>query len=410
MSIVSKYIKDGNIFIPEQDWKKLNEENESEVLRDILCDEVMQGNIKLPMRELDFGNARESFLNLVNYQTKPYKSGDIVTRYDYKYAFSGRYISESVVGNIASDYFQQENRFCASGQKFLSPQEGWKQRGFVRSILGSLWTMKHTNVTMHGLRSCIALRAYIASQFRPAVAKSVYDKFGSVDVLDFSSGWGDRLCGFYACENTKSYIGIDPNKKVYDNYYKQAEFYASLTHKKECTFYNSPAEDVTLDSEIVDTVFTSPPYFNAEKYTDDDSQSFKRYSEVDGWLDGFMYPTVDMCWKALKDGGYMIINISDVFTDNKLRKICDPMNDYIQSKGGVFVEALGMEMSRRPNSGALKDKEGVVVEPMWVFRKNISGKYGTNKAPDLTKRYARFSFFDDVDDDIVEEDYEEYYE
>ena len=76
------------------------------------------------------------------------------------------------------------------------------------------------------------MRKYIASQFKPSIAKAFYDYFGSVNVLDFSAGWGDRLAGFYCGETTESYVGIDPNLDNHPNYQKQVEFY-----EKQRTFF-----------------------------------------------------------------------------------------------------------------------------------------------------------------------------
>lgn len=389
-SPIKKFIKDGEINIDQVNWQELNKTYSQQELTDFIVQEVQSGNIDLPMRKLSLWDAHNSFYNLLEYTCHPYQFGDVVTRFDYSYPLSGRYISETSVGNIASDYFQQANRYKAEGHGNPSPIRTWSTPQFVRTMCGSLWSMKHTEVTTSVLRSCLALRKYIASQYKPSIQKSIYEKFNSKDVLDFSQGWGDRLCGFYACQGASTYIGIDPNTDVYNKYYEQVDMYSKIVSDKYVTLYNLPQEDVKLESNIVDTVFTSPPYFNAEKYTVSDTQSFVRYKDVDKWLNGFMYPTLDTCWKALKDGGYLIINISDVYTQGKRHKICDPMNDYIKSLGGVFVEGLGMEMSRRPNSGALNEKEGIVVEPIWVWKK--TSVFDGKPSPDAQHNFSKFSF------------------
>ena len=69
-------------------------------------------------------------------------------------------------------------------------------------------------------------------------------------------------------------------------------------------------------------------------------------------------------------GGHLVINISDCYAKHTINKICDPMNDYIASKGdSAYVGCYGYEMRKRPNSGALKGREGKFAEPMWVWRK-----------------------------------------
>ena len=41
--------------------------------------------------------------------------------------------------------------------------------------------------------------------------------------------------------------------------------------------------DLTLFADSVDLIFTSPPYFNTEKYSEDDTQSWVRYKKIDDW-------------------------------------------------------------------------------------------------------------------------------
>lgn len=372
MTILSKYIDPATktIFVGKDDWKAMNAEHGSDAIKAQLIEEILAGNIKFPHNEITIDDARDSFKKLVDYKCKDFQYGPTMTRYDYRYPIGDKYIAETLVGNDASNFFHQEARSWASGHNDPCPQDVWRSAHYLNSSLKGIWTLKMEKLDLKSIRSSMALRKYWASQFRPAMAKSIYEKFNSVDVLDFSSGWGDRLCGFYSCRNTRSYIGIDPNKAVYDQYFKQVDLYKPIMPGKQTTFYNLPAEDVTLEANIVDTVFTSPPYFCAETYTQDDTQSWVRYKEVDAWLDGFMYPTLNMVWKALKPGGHLIVNISDVHRKNQVCHICDPMNDYIKDKlGGVLVDSFGMKLSKRPASAAYNGKSGTCVEPMWAWKK-----------------------------------------
>ena len=225
------------------------------------------------------------------------------------------------------------------------------------------------------LRMCIQMRMYMAAQYPPAVAKSLYNLFEAKDVLDFSMGWGDRLAGFHA-SNAKSYTGIDPNEEVMKNYPRQNELYETY---KKTKFIQAPAEDVDLRDSEFDMVFTSPPYFHVERYADDETQSWKRYGkDIDVWLGDFLFPVLEKCWNSLKDGGTMIINIADVYasktkTENKsYLSICDPMNDIIQSlPQSNYTGCIGLQLNRRPGSNNDKpeSKNKKIIEPMWVWKK-----------------------------------------
>lgn len=368
-NFLDKYIHNKEINISKDEWININNEYDRDSIIKAFKESILNDDIKLPLRNITLSDAKSSFIEL-NYQCpNSIEYGILTTRYEYSFSpiGYGRYIDESNVGSLASDYFHQESRFLCDSINSPSPYRTWHNSKFLDGLLKALWTLKCKEVNSNTLRTCLALRKYIASQFKPAVAKSIYTLFDSRDILDFSAGWGDRLCGFYASNNTKSYIGIDPNILVYDKYQEQVDLYKTLTKEKHTEFICKPAEEVDLPESIVDTVFTSPPYFNIERYSTDETQSYKRYRKLDEWLNGFLFKAISLSVRALKKDGYLIINISDVYSGHKVNKICDPMNEYIKSLGLKYCDMLGMKMAKRPNS--LADKEGIFIEPIWIWQK-----------------------------------------
>lgn len=370
--MLKKYIIDQEISISKKSWAKLNKRyTKKEIIKE-LADLILEKEVKLPLRYITKKDAKNDFCNLTNYNTNSIiRRGETFTRYDYDYRISNLYLAPNItVGNKASDYFQQENRFLCDSINAPSPYRTWNTKKFLYTLLPALWTLKCKEVNSNVLRTLLSLRKYVASQFRPVIAKTIYTMFNSKKVLDFSAGWGDRLCGFYASPNTKFYLGIDPNKAVYENYYKQEKLYKRYVNNKYTYFINSPAEEVDLYSKnYFDTVFTSPPYFQVERYTQDDTQSWKRYKKLDEWKEKFLFAVLEKVWYTIKKGGYLIINISDVYCNHTINQICDDMNDFIHKLGSKRHKAIGMAMSKRPNSGALKDKTGVFVEPIWIHQK-----------------------------------------
>jgi len=217
------------------------------------------------------------------------------------------------------------------------------------------------------LFNAINMAYYIPAQFKPTLAKAMYNFFGAKRVLDFSMGWGDRLVGFLASD-AESYIGIDPNTKLHEPY-RQIEAYCNTS--KRTRFICSPAEDADLSDVKVDFVFTSPPYFDTEKYSQEETQSWKRYPETDDWLNGFLYPTLKKCWDVLEDGGRICVNISDkVYGDIR---VCQSMIEYMGSIGATYEGVIGYRMSKRPgNHHSLNDelsKIDVFCEPIFIWSK-----------------------------------------
>ena len=268
----------------------------------------------------------------------------------------------------------------------------------MKSLMGAAYSLKLTKIDRSILRTMIGLRKYICSQFKPNVAKAMYDYFNVKNVLDFSMGWGDRLAGFYASMNTELYVGVDPRKENHPIYERQARYYDNhltfFENKKKTKFHLAAAEDFNFNEyhDTFDIIFTSPPYFNIERYGEDDNQSWVRYKDIDSWNYQFLQKSLDNMLPTLKSGGKLCVNISDVNAKTKggaqYLKICDPMNEFLDEYRDMeYVGCIGKEMAKRPNSGGAgtakdntqfkektlemveKNKDKRFCEPIWIWEK-----------------------------------------
>ena len=388
--------------INEKEWEYIKETFDKEDVKESLAKVAM--TYPLPNPNLTEKSAYKDFMKLKGMKWNEIMiEGDWYARegtqytYDLKYDGKPLYFRRLNAGNTASNYFQIENRWSVDGSVSPGPKRTWENEKFMTTLMGSAYSLKMPKITKNILRTMIGLRKYICSQFKPNVAKIIYDMFEAETILDFSMGWGDRLAGFYASEHGKHYVGLDPRKENHPIYKEQSEFYQKhlgfFEHERKCDFHCSPAEDFDFDTlhEYFDLVFTSPPYFSVERYSYDDTQSWVRYKDIDDWNKDFLHSTLGKLWDSVKKGGYVLINISDVYsnakwsTDRGWLEICNPMNDYL-SKLGTYQGCIGMEMAKRPNSGGAgtaKSYEGSVWtekslenkedkkfgEPIWVWKK-----------------------------------------
>ena len=356
------------LVIDKYHWQRLNSSYTKQELKDAISDAIE--GLPLPLLPITKEEAKEDFDNLVRFDTRSLlRKNDIHTKAEYEYDASNWYISNSNVGRPASNYFHQEARFAAKHWRFDSPLDSWTIKRIHQEFLEPLWTMKMGQVNTLMLRQCIVLRKYLASQFPPSVAKELYNLFDAKHVFDFSMGWGDRLAGFHA-SNAESYYGTDPNIAVFKNYENQNKLYDT---NKKTVFKNSPAEDLDLSDSEFDMIFTSPPYFDVEQYSTDETQSWQRYKSDDAWLNNFLFVVIEKCWNSLVDGGTLIINISDIFKSKNQIKICDPMNDFISKLPKAhYTGCTGLRLSKRPNSknDRPEDAYKTSVEPIWIWKKN----------------------------------------
>ena len=394
--------------IDEKEWEYIKETFDKDDVKESLAKVAMTYDI--PYAEISEKDAYKELMNLKGMRhNEILVEGDWFARegteYRYGLEFEGKqqYFRRINTGNKASNYFQQKNRWSVDGTIAPGPKRTWESEKFMTSLMGAAYTLKLPSLNRSSFRTMIGLRKYICSQFKPNVAKVLYDKLDSKSILDFSAGWGDRLAGFYGSETGEFYLGIDPRKENHPIYHEQAEFYdkhrTMFEVDKKSMFVESPAEDFEYKENMYDTVFTSPPYFGVERYSYDDTQSWVRYKTIEEWNEKFLHKTLEKIWPSIKSGGYLLVNISDVYASSGAKQkrlnsggkhwleICNPMNDFLSTlSDSEYKGCIGMEMAKRPNSGgagtasderfteeslklADETKEKTFCEPIWIWRK-----------------------------------------
>ena len=150
------------------------------------------------------------------------------------------------------------------------------------------------------------------SNFRPVASASIYYKYARNGIVwDMSCGYGGRLIGALASGSVKKYIGSDPCKLTYQGLQKIQEDFNHIDMEVDLNMIGS--EDF-VPEDNVDLCFTSPPYFNTEEYSNEETQSWKKYPTKKEWLEGFLKKTMQNCYSCLKNDGLMMINIANVKT------------------------------------------------------------------------------------------------
>lgn len=151
------------------------------------------------------------------------------------------------------------------------------------------------------------------SNFRPTVSRSIvasYTRPGEA-VVDFSSGYGGRMLGCLAVG--RNYIGIEPcAAQVRGSRKMLATLHSLKLTTCQATLYRGCAEDTlpSIPSRSAALIFSSPPYYDWERYSTQSTQSFRRHGSYAAWLSGFMAPVIAESRRILKRGAHLILNIS----------------------------------------------------------------------------------------------------
>ena len=254
-----------------------------------------------------------------------------------------------------------------------------------------------------------------AVNFPALTAKLLYEKYTShikqeepLVVYDSSSGWGGRILGAMSSRKKIHYVGTDPNP---DNYLpelgKSRYEYVADFYNKNCidnhsdklqSFFDVETQSNTYElfqdgSELIqnnsdfqkyegklDFSFTSPPYFNREQYSQDETQSFKAYKEYEDWRDNFLKPTLTTIYEYLKNDRYIVWNIADIkIGESTYYPLEQDSIDILKELGCEYKGKLKMLMTRMvgldPSKSGIKnavkyDGKSYKYEPMFVFKKN----------------------------------------
>ena len=387
-------------------FEKMNAEYGKDKMRTHLADYIASERPVFPLKEITEQDMRTAFANLQKFDTSTIcipneqVEKEVFEKYDdYKYPYSNYglgLINGASTFNDVSNYFMQDLRLECSSYGFRAPKEVW-ENGDAYAIwkcLGPIWRgingVKLTKIKeLDGTEteklvggelseksyiSAFRLGTYIATQFKPVVAKAIYDITNAKTVLDTSCGWGDRLAGFFASD-AEEYYGCDPNPNTYQRYQEQISKYNKLLSKpKKVQIWRCGAEDLPYHKlPNIDCAFTSPPYFSTEQYNKggehEEDQSWSKFNEYDKWRDDFYLPVAE---KTMKVSKFMFVNIMDPKINGKRYRSGDELVDKFAKN---FMGQIGMRIMQRPKSDTLfKDEQEkadfmnkMFIENVWCF-------------------------------------------
>ena len=285
---------------------------------------------------------------------------DIDTNVTYQ---DGAYSLNNIGANILTQFFTEILDVVKSGK--ASPRDFFKDDkrllGYCRTVL-KYCTSPLEMFKMMSFRG--SSRCY---NFRPATAKALYELYGKENskVLDTSSGFGGRLLGFFTAKNTAEYVGIDPNTA--DSCNKFILYMSRYFTNKKAYVNKIGSEDFTIDNypqyeNYFDISFTSPPYFNIERYSDDITQSHVKFNTYDAWIDGFYRNTIYNSCNSLKLDGVFAVNIS--WVDN----IKEYTEEFLNDCGFYIIKEDKYLIRIHPRESSYGSDKMSKYEPIWVAK------------------------------------------
>lgn len=237
------------------------------------------------------------------------------------------------------------------------------------------------NMSDNGIRKMLKVYSgtQCVSNFRPTAAAAIYHHFSKPNdvVLDMSAGFGGRLLGAFL--SNRKYIGIDPSKRamignfMIKEYLQASDLFHLTPNGLDLSSQNlndkndniklliqGSEVEFPLPKECIDLCFTSPPYFDCEKYSDEPTQSYLKFPNREHWINNFLRKTFENCYRVLKPSKYMIINIQNVKTFPNLVE---------EAKRVAYLSNFILEDEWKLALSQLGSKSGYKTEPLLIFRK-----------------------------------------
>jgi hypothetical protein len=249
-----------------------------------------------------------------------------LTKYEYEQEFdalarqprtvSKNGVTGSNVGLRVANSFHPQ-MWSVRVSRYRSPMDVFQDDVLLRAAIRRSWVIWPDRfganpATLRRMLKTFPSTASV-SNFRPTIARRIianYSDDGNV-VVDFAGGYGGRMVGCLTLR--RHYIGVEPCNAQFNGLRRTISELRRL-HAVEGTaeLQRGCAEVVLRDMEQCSAhlVFSSPPYFDWEKYSSEPSQSYVKFKSYKSWLEGFLQPVIAGSSRVLKRGGRLILNIS----------------------------------------------------------------------------------------------------
>jgi hypothetical protein len=338
---IVKGIEQGNIFQLSIPYSELKSMNKEEVINQT-SQYIQNGNISFPYIKLFSKLSPKDF---VNHKTKA-KFRKLKEAGKY-YKDSGLYFYDDDYENIdiLTSYFTDEARMDAVFTKngnTKTPLELWKIKS--REIVTKAYDYamnKKKDLDEKALREGIYFaRIPECTNFKISLAIAIYNEFRPKIVFDPFAGWGDRALGSLFSDTVQTYIGTDPNTSLIQGYREIREYSRHFQNKK-IIFEHVPVEQFYYEEHFraknIDLIFSSPPYFDYEIYSNEDTQSIKSHSTSEKWTKWF-HDQTGRAFSYLKKGGHLVYYLGNSET---LKTIPALLQKYMKKRGdNKFLGAI----------------------------------------------------------------------
>jgi hypothetical protein len=289
-----------SILLKGEAWQKLSKRGQEEVVEEGFQYWRKKG---FPYYRLSASELEQDFTRVLNH--------------GWDRVFKNKRLTCSTAGlRLANAY--QRGMWTARVSRYLSPMDVFRSDDLLRKAIRRAFRIWPTRYGANASSLRRMLKSFPSaagvSNYRPAIARAVIGKFAPEGgaVVDFAAGYGGRLLGAIAAN--RNYVGIEPNKRQILGFRRmQRAIRAQRFVCPQARFLHGPAEHhlPRLPGRSADLVFSSPPFFDWERYSSGAMQSFRRYPTYERWRAEFLAPVIFHSFRILRKKGFLVLNVTN---------------------------------------------------------------------------------------------------
>ena len=192
-------------------------------------------------------------------------------------------------------------------------KDEWESLGIQSADGRDVKRYNATPTNVFSSRGASAKKAESISTFDPFLCELMYKWFSKEGMLILDPFAGGSVRGIVAAVLGRLYFGCDLSETQVDanweQYNRLKEFYTDFAGSS--SWYTGDSEALTFDFPFeFDMVFTCPPYYDLEKYSDDD-RDLSNMPTYEDFLDKYAKILVKSAEK-LKPNSFFVIVVSEI--------------------------------------------------------------------------------------------------
>lgn len=341
-----------------EEFRALHDNEKEKVINDIF--EIYRGRNIFPITYFNYDNCIKEVIKCVEKDVE-FKNGTI----DLPYTQGA---------NLCRFLFPNLMRVECKGVKNNSPYDKFVDDYKLKRAISFALTYKSGVIcSPSNIRGGLEMiGGNVATNFKPMVAKALYEKYTPKNgvIYDFACGFGGRLLGALSSKNNYKYMGVEPCTETFESLNILGKLIENATNRNNIfRLYQIGSEDFKGWRETIDFSFSSPPYFTLERYSEEETQCYNKFKELDEWIEGYIRPTIKNIYQMLKHDRYYAVNIADFKIGNKEFAYVDEWIRISQEEGFQFHEQLAMTLQTRRGEGHSETNGRTKKEGVFVFYK-----------------------------------------